>query len=53
MTKIPGLQNKKKKLLEKATCSGVAVITSDLHAEGLQFDPGQHQKVNYHKNDEY
>ena len=33
------------------SCYGVAVITSALHA-GLQFDPGQHQKVNYHENDE-
>ena len=49
MTKMPGLQNKKRSYLRKLRCCGVAVITSASHAEGLQFDPGQHQKVDNYK----
>ena len=29
------------------SCCGVVVITSVLHTEGLQFDPGQQQLINF------
>ena len=49
MIKIPVCETTKRSYLRNIRCCGVAVITSDSHAEGLQFDPGQHQKINYHK----
>ena len=51
MAKTSGLQNNKKSSLRNLRCCEVAVITSASHAEGLQFDPGQHQKVQFHKFD--
>ena len=51
MIKIPVCETTKRSYLTNIRCCGVAVITSASHA-GLQFDPGQHQKVNYHENEE-
>ena len=45
-------KTRKRSYLSKLRCCDVAVITSAEHAEGLQVNPGQHQKVNRHKNDE-